>query len=247
VDFLSAPRHLTRLLDNPAFRMLIMPSRVSLRSASFIAQASLKIATKIVGAEMVLDTVAFLHAFEGMEAGIRTRSKRVLELFAEPSTAFILVVAPRQDAIEEGRFFAAHLGQYDIPIQGLIVNRLYPRFDARPDPTPPIVADGTSDRFRSGVRAQAFTVLTDNWVELRAVAHHEENCVAPLAAQLAPAPVVRVPFLGRDVHDLAGVQSVADCLVASLTEDVGSLDLADAVHIQTEDRSGDHKAAGFGS
>ena len=27
MDFLSAPRHLTRLLDNPAIRMLIMPSR----------------------------------------------------------------------------------------------------------------------------------------------------------------------------------------------------------------------------
>ena len=31
MDFLSAPRHLTRLLDNPAIRMLVMPSRAYMR------------------------------------------------------------------------------------------------------------------------------------------------------------------------------------------------------------------------
>jgi anion-transporting ArsA/GET3 family ATPase len=231
VDFLNAPRHLTRLLDNPAFRMLVMPSRVSMRAAAVAAQGSLKVAAKIVGAEMVFDTLAFLRAFEGMEAGIHGRAQRVLELFAEPSTAFVLVVAPRRDAIDEGQCFAAHLSQSDIPVQALIVNCLHPHFDVQPVVTPPSVPGQESDPARSGMNAQAFTVLSSNWAELRAEAEHEANLVTVLAALVAPAPVVRVPLLARDVHDVVGVQTVADHLMECLAEDGGEhrVETADAV------------------
>ncbi|HEX4864829.1 MAG TPA: hypothetical protein VFV02_12195, partial [Acidimicrobiales bacterium] len=51
-----------------------------------------------------------------------------------------------------------------------------------------------------------------NWAELRAVAAREESNIAALAAQVAPAPVARVPLLAADIHDLGGVQTVADHL-----------------------------------
>jgi anion-transporting ArsA/GET3 family ATPase len=213
VDFLNAPRHLTRLLDNQVFRRLVMPSRVSLRAAAVAAQASLKVAAKIVGAELVLDTLAFLRAFDGMEAGIRSRATRVLELFAEPSTAFVLVVAPHQDAVSEGQFFAQRLAESTIFVQALIINRVHPRFDAQPAATPPSVLGQESGWVPSGVNAPAFTVLSGNWSELHAEAAHEEELLSALAAQVAPAPVVRVPLLASDVHDLAGVQTVADHLI----------------------------------
>src|SRR3984957_7995600 len=54
LDFLSAPCHLTRLLDNRAIRMLVMPSRASLRAVSYVAQAPLRAVAKIVGAETFL-------------------------------------------------------------------------------------------------------------------------------------------------------------------------------------------------
>jgi anion-transporting ArsA/GET3 family ATPase len=211
-DFLSAPHYLTRLLDNPAFRMLVMPSRFYVRAFAVATRAPLMAAAKIVGAEMVVDIVAFLRAFEGMEAGIRTRAKRVLELFTEPSTAFVLVVAPREDAIDEGQSFAARLDKSHIPVQALIVNRLHPRFDAQTLATAPVVPRAKSGRSQGGRNAQAFIDLNNNWVELQAVAEHEENCVAALVAQVAPAPVARIPLLDRDVHNLDGVQTVADHL-----------------------------------
>jgi anion-transporting ArsA/GET3 family ATPase len=211
MDFLSAPRHLTRLLDNAPIRVLVMPSR-ALRVVSFAAQAPLNAAAKIVGAETFLDAVAFLRAFEGMEAGIRSRAKRVAELFTAPTTAFVLVVAPRQDAIDEGRFFAARLRESDIPVQALIINRLHPHFDAPPAARPPVAPDGGSGWTRSGGSVQAFASINANWAELRAVAQRDEDYVTALAAQVAPAPVARVPLLDGDVHDLEGVQTVADHL-----------------------------------
>ena len=212
MDFLSAPRHLTRLLDNRAIRMLVMPSRAYLRAVVFAAQAPLKVVTKIVGGDTVLDTMAFLRAFEGMEAGIRDRAKRVGELFAEPSTAFVLVVAPREDAVDEGRFFASRLGQSDIAVQALIVNRLHPRFEAHSPETPSAASGGRSGPVQNGRSARAFTILNGNWAELRAIAEREEISVTALAAQVAPAPVARVPLLESDVHDLDAVQAVADHL-----------------------------------
>jgi anion-transporting ArsA/GET3 family ATPase len=192
--------------------MLVMPSRAYLRAVSFAAQAPLKAVARIVGAETFLETVVFLRAFEGMEAGIRSRATRVAELLAEPSTAFVLVAAPRQDAIDEARFFAARLSESDIPVQALIINRLHPHFDAQPGATPPVVADGTLCCTRRGGSVQAFTDLNGNWAELRMVAEREENYVTALAAHVAPAPIARVPLLDGDVHDLDGVQTVADHL-----------------------------------
>ncbi len=216
IDFLGAPRHLTRLLDNPAIRVLVTPSHAYLRAVSFVAQVPLKVLAKIVGAETVLDTMAFLRALQGMEAGIRSRAKRVGELFAEPSTAFVLVVAPREEAIDEGRFFAARLGESDIAVQALIVNRLHPRFDAQSPATPPVAARGRSGGAQNGGSARAFTNLNGNWAQLRAMAEAEENCVSGLAARVAPAPVARVPLLEGEVHDLGAVQTVADHLIGLL-------------------------------
>ena len=210
IDFLSAPGHLTRLLDNSAIRMLVMPSRPYIRAVSFAARVPLNAVAKIVGGDTFLDAVAFLRAFQGMEAGIRSRAKRVAELFAEPSTAFVLVVAPRQDAIDEGRFFATHLRESGFPVQALIVNRLHPHFDA--SATLPLAPVGRSFRARSIEGVEAFTNLNGNWAALRAMAQRDENYVAALAAQVAPAPVARVPLLEGDIHDIDGVQAVADHL-----------------------------------
>jgi anion-transporting ArsA/GET3 family ATPase len=211
MDFLSAPRHLTRLLDNPAVRVLIMPSRAYIRAVSFAARAPLTGIAKIVGAETFLDIMAFLRAFEGMEAGIRSRANRVDELFAEPGTAFVLVVAPREDAIDEARLFAAYLREFEIPVRFLIVNRLHPRFDAQ-SAAQTIAADGESSVTQGRGRAQAFANLKGNWEQLHALAEREENYVVALVAQLKPAPVARVPLLDEDVHDLVGVQAVSEHL-----------------------------------
>jgi anion-transporting ArsA/GET3 family ATPase len=207
IDFLDAPRHLTSLLGNPAIRLSLLPSRAYLRAISFVAQAPLKGVAKIVGVETLVDTVDFLRAFEGMEDGIYERAKRIGELFAEPDTAFLLVVTPRNEAVNEGRYFTARLHEANIPVQALVINRLQPHFD-----TPSAATPRKFDSTRRKRGAQAFADLNANWAELRIVAEHEERSIADLAAQIAPAPVARVPLLDGDVHDLDGVQIVADHL-----------------------------------
>src|SRR5204863_3646896 len=69
LDFLDAPRRLTRLLDNRVFRMLMVPTRGVVRVGGVAAAAFLKTISRVVGSDAVDDVVAFFRAFEGMEEG----------------------------------------------------------------------------------------------------------------------------------------------------------------------------------
>jgi anion-transporting ArsA/GET3 family ATPase len=211
LDFLSAPLRLTRLLNNRVFRAVVMPTRAYLRAVSVASQALLRPASKIVGSEMVSDVVDFFQAFAGMEEGVRNRANCVHELLSDPSTSFVLVTSPRRDAVDEALFFADRLSESHIAVHGLVVNRLYPRFDAQATGSCSATApSGVPDGAGMSRNGRALAALVANREELRAMAERQETHYATLAARLAPAPVARVPFLPTDVHDLDGLAVVAD-------------------------------------
>jgi anion-transporting ArsA/GET3 family ATPase len=198
LDLLDAPRRLTRFLENRLFRALLLPTRVSLRALGLATQALLRTLSKVAGAEIVQDAVAFFQAFEGMEEGFRTRAGAVRALLADPSTAYVLVTSARPDAVAEASFFAEKLTERDIVTAALIVNRIHPHFGGTagaPTEVPGAVAP-----------------LAANMTALNEVAAREEGSYAALAEQLAPAAVGRIPLFGQDVHDLIGLQRTADVL-----------------------------------
>jgi anion-transporting ArsA/GET3 family ATPase len=128
----------------------------------------------------------------------------VLALLSQDETSFILVTAPRRDVVEEASFFAARLGEAGIPVRALVVNRMHPRFSG-----------ASAAALRERARALAGTDLGcqyGNLADFVLVASNEEAHLRGLAAKVAPAPVVRVPFLDSDVHDLAGLDQVASHL-----------------------------------
>jgi len=202
LDFVDAPRRLTRFLDNRLFRLLMLPARTGIRAVNLATQAFLRTISRVVGSDVVTDAVTFFQAFEGMEDGFRQRAARVLHLLAEPSTAFVLVASPRRDAVRETEFFAEKLGETGIAVQALVVNRMHPRFSPVSAPAPAGDLSGTP-----------LAPLYRNVAELSRMADGEEAHVAALAARLA-APAVRVPELETDVHDLAGLSRVAAYLFA---------------------------------
>lgn len=196
LDFVDAPRRLTRFLDNRIFRLLMLPARTGIRAVNFATQAFLRTVGKVVGAEVVTDAVTFFQAFEGMEEGFRRRAQRVQDLLVDPCTAFVLVTAPRRDAGRETEFFAEKLEEAGIDVDALIVNRMHPRFSA--DPRVPEEARSVA----------ALAPFYRNLAELSRLAAGEEAHVAALSSRLG-APAVRVPELESDVHDLEGLARVA--------------------------------------
>ncbi len=202
LDFLDAPRRLTRFLDHKLFRLLTMPARSYLRAVSVAAQAFLRSITRVVGGEVVADVLAFFTAFEGMEDGFRERAKAVYDLLEDPDTAFVLVASPRRDAVDEALFFAEKLAEARITVQALVVNRVHTAFG---EGLPP----------RGGAPAppgSGLALLERNLAELDAVATRERTHLKALTRKVAPAPTVTVPFLPDDVHDLGGLRLVGASL-----------------------------------
>jgi len=211
LDFLDAPRRLTRFLDNRIFRLLMMPTRASLRALNMATQVFLHTVAKVVGSEVVHDTVDFFTAFEGMEQGFRERAQRVTELLSQPATAFVLVTAPRRDAVDEAMFFARRLQEAAIEIEALIVNRVHPRHG----PLPSVwTAPGALERALADPQQGGLARLLANLQDLEGIGRREERYVEALIDRVAPAPVARVPLLVGDVHDLAGLEEVAEHLFA---------------------------------
>jgi anion-transporting ArsA/GET3 family ATPase len=204
LDFLEAPRRLTRFLDHRLYRVLMAPTRGIVKAMNVAAQAFLRTVSKVVGGDVVRDAVTFFQAFDGMEQGFRDRAAEVLDLLSHESTAFVLVTAPRRDVVEEATFFAEKLGEADIPVRALIVNRMHPRFsDAAPG--------AMAERART-LEGSDMGALYANLADFLTVASKEESHVAGLAERVMPAPVVRVPFLDTDVHDLEGLAAIGKYL-----------------------------------
>jgi anion-transporting ArsA/GET3 family ATPase len=133
LDFLEAPKRLTKFLDHRLYRVLISPSRGLGKAVNVAAQAFLRTVSKVVGGEVVKDAITFFTAFDGMERGFRDRAAKVLELLSHEGTSFVLVTAPRRDVVVEATFFAGKLHEADIEVRALIVNRMHPHFsDASP-------------------------------------------------------------------------------------------------------------------
>jgi hypothetical protein len=108
--------------------------------------------------------------------------------------------------VAEASFFAQKLREHHVQVGALVVNRLHPRFPA-----------GTPDDARAeAVRLQGTALgrLQANLAELRAVAEAEREQLGPLIRAVDPAPVVAVPFLRGDVHDLDGLDEIARHLLA---------------------------------
>jgi anion-transporting ArsA/GET3 family ATPase len=197
LDFIDAPRRLTRFLDHRLFRMVTAPGRGVMRAVNVAAQTFLRTVAKVVGGEVIDDAIAFFRAFEGMEEGFRERADAVLQLLSADETAFVLVASPRRDTIEEAQFFARRLGEAGITVRALSVNRMHPSF-----------GDGLAEA--AGERAATLEGtdlggLYRNLADFQLVASREEHHLAGLATAVAPAPVVRVPFLSTDVHDIEGL------------------------------------------
>jgi len=201
LDFLDAPGRLVRFLDHRLYRALMTPTRAYLRAVGMAAQAFLRTVSKVVGGDVLRDAISFFQAFDGMEAGFRERAERVLHLLGAPETAYVLVTSPRRESVEEADFFARRLGEGNLAVAALIVNRMHPSF-----------GDGDRAAARAGAEANAGTALGDLWgnlADFRDVVASEEAQLGELAAGVAPAPVVHVPVLRSDVHDLAGLAEVA--------------------------------------
>ncbi len=213
LDLLDAPARLTRLLDNRLFRLVMAPTRVSLRVANIALQTFFRTVSKVIGTEVLEDLVMFFQAFEGMEEGFRQRAHKVLALLGADGTAFVLVTTPGRDAVAEAGYFARRLREANLGVDGLVVNRMHPTFGEEVPAGVRARAAGLAER-TGEEPAQRLASLYANLADFLELSDRERRHLAGLQSQVGDVPVVHVPLLARDVCDFDSLLEVGRHLLA---------------------------------
>jgi len=222
LDFLDAPNRLGRFLDGRMIRMLTMPARAGGKANLKVVTASVgmlaRVFTKILGGELLTDLSAFVTALESMFGGFRERAQQTYELLKTPGTAFVVVAAPEPDALREASYFVERLSAEHMPLAGLVVNRVRrtePVESGAPLPAARAEAAADSLAGRSDPASALAAVALRVHAEVASAAEHDARIAKRFSAAHPEVPVVAVPALPVDVHDLDGLRTIGELLSPS--------------------------------
>ncbi len=214
LDFLDAPKRLGRFLDGRMIRLITSPARAGGRAYLKVVSASFtlftRILTKILGSELLTDVASFVSSLETMFGGFRERAEHTYQLLKAPGTAFVVVASPEPDALREASFFVERLSSEQMPLAGLVINRVH----VTSAPLSARAAEAAADRLdadtsRAGVLAAAALRVH---AEIAAAAAGDQRMARRFAAAHPTVPTVHVPALPSDVHDAAGLRTVGELL-----------------------------------
>ena len=203
LDFLDAPQRLSSFLDGRMIRLLATPGRGVMRIVGAGFQIFTKAVTSVIGGQMLNDAATFVQLFEGMFGGFRERAQATYDLLHSSRTAFVVVAVPEPDALREASYFADRLRADRMPLAGLVLNRTHP-------PTADLDAASTASAITeitgsSPLAAAALGVHADR-LTVRA---QERRIRARLDRAHPDLPVVEVPALAFDAHDLPALRVIA--------------------------------------
>jgi anion-transporting ArsA/GET3 family ATPase len=125
LDFLDAPEHLSDLLDGPFLRMLHAPARGPLKLMSRGFHLVSSVMTKVLGGQLLHDVQMFITAFDALFGGFRQRAAQTHALLSSSHTTFLVVATAQRDALREAAYFVDRLTEEQMPIAGLVINRVH--------------------------------------------------------------------------------------------------------------------------
>lgn len=129
LDFLDAPERLMALLDGSGLGILLRAAtaadRLSFGALRRSQDQMLDWFEWLTGHRLAGDVSAFFAAFGEIIGDFRARARRVQALLRDPASAFVVVSVAEPDRLAEAATFADRLRAEDIPIAGLLVNRVF--------------------------------------------------------------------------------------------------------------------------
>lgn len=129
LDFLDAPKRLGSFLDGKFIRLLIAPAKIGGRAGMKFLNVGMSMMTgtlgKLLGGQFLRDVQTFVAAMDSMFGGFRTRADATYQLLQAPGTAFLVVATPERDALREAAYFVERLAAEEMPLAGLVLNRVH--------------------------------------------------------------------------------------------------------------------------
>ncbi|MER5862087.1 ArsA family ATPase [Kitasatospora sp. NPDC002040] len=220
LDFLDAPNRLGSFLDGKLIRILTAPAKVGGRSAMKVLNVGMGLITgtlgKIFGAQLLTDVQTFVSAMDSMFGGFRERADRTYQLLKAPGTAFLVVAAPERDALREAAYFVDRLAADEMPLAGLVLNRVHRTGAPQLTAERALAAAEALEENGSGSTTVEAETLTAGLLRLHAermqVLDRERLTRDRFVSVYPDVPIVEVPALPGDVHDLAGLRTIGERL-----------------------------------
>jgi anion-transporting ArsA/GET3 family ATPase len=213
LDFLDAPTRLSSALDGRMIRLLTAPAKAGGWGLRKVVTAGFSMFAKavstILGGQLLADASAFMQAFDTTFGGFRERARKTAELLRSAGTAFLVVAAPEPDALREASFFVERLSDESMPLTGLVANRTHPLL-AQLSASDALAAADALERGQQN--APLATAVLRLHADRVALADREKRLLARFTMAHPNVPVVRVPALPSDVHDLNGLRDIGERL-----------------------------------
>ncbi len=220
LDFLDAPDRLMDALDSATMKWFVQAfeksGRLSLNILAKSAAVVLRGIGKITGGGFLEAMAELITELNDLFGGFKQRAAIVHATLRSNDVAFVLVTSPAPMSLLEVRYFAERLIEHEMPLGAFVVNRLHvaPRGATAP---------ATADQAGAAIRAAGLeSSLGEDGAPRVARAHADAFALAELDARnvkvidefATRAPLVRVPELASDVHDVALLAQLADTLTA---------------------------------
>ncbi len=210
LDFLDAPRRLGRFLDGRFIRLLMGPARSGGRAYVRALGAGVGmftgVLTKVLGTQLLRDAQTFVAALDTVFGGFRERAEATYRLLQAPGTAFLVVAAPERDALREASYFVDRLDGEEMPLAGLVLNRVHrsrlPHLSAARSLA---AAEWLEERDEHPLAAGVLRLHSE-----RAQLEAREHRLRERFTSAHPAvPVAEVTARPVDIHDLNALRDVA--------------------------------------
>ena len=208
LEFLDAPDRLSRFVDSRSLQFFLRPGVFGIKALGRGTGLMLSMMKRVTGSDLIADLSEFFAAFGDMAVGIRERAGRVKELLADPATTFLLVTSPRRDAIDEAIFFRRRLRDSGMPFGTAVVNRVHEGVHESAD------GEDVLDDLVALLGPELGRKVARNFSDYRRIGERDRANVDRLTDELRGEPLIQVPLLDDDVHDLAGLATVAEHLFA---------------------------------
>jgi anion-transporting ArsA/GET3 family ATPase len=220
LDFLEAPSRLTDFVGSRLLSLLSGgPSRFGFRAMNYAAAPFLRLADRLLGAEVLAEVSDFVRQLQLLYDGIQGRARSVYRLLRSPQTGFVVVTTLEQGPFSEAEFFCTKLREFKMPLRAMVVNRVLP--DVFRDPggvaaastlvEDPKVAAWLSNELRLRVSADTARFVGRTFLTRSTLAQREVRQLARLG-RIGDVPIVRIPLFSEEVSELEGLVRIAKAL-----------------------------------
>jgi anion-transporting ArsA/GET3 family ATPase len=216
LDFLEAPNRISDFVGGRLLSWLARPSFLGWRAMNFAATPILRIADRLLGAEVLEELAAFVREVQGMYSGVQQRARAVYRLLRSSTTGFVVVSTLEPQPFAEAEFFCTKLREYSMPLRAVVVNRVLSPVLLDPSGVAAAttlredrgIAAWISEELGTTVSADLPRRLGEAHLTLHRLAERNERQVTRIA-RLGRVPVARLPLVDRDVSDLQALAMLA--------------------------------------